>query len=70
VPNEAIQRFEGREYIFVRRTNQQFEMLEVKRIANNGHSSSLSSPQLNPNLEIVTKGAYTLLMKLKNTEAE
>jgi cobalt-zinc-cadmium efflux system membrane fusion protein len=70
VPNEAIQRFEGREYIFVRRTNQQFEMLEVKRIANNGQSSSLSSPQLNPNLEIVTKGAYTLLMKLKNTEAE
>lgn len=70
VPNDAIQRFEGREYVFARRSNQQFEMLEVKRIANNGQSSSLSSPQLNPNLEIVTKGAYTLLMKLKNTEAE
>lgn len=70
VPNTAIQRFEGKDYVFVQETPLKFTLHEVARISNNGTVSGISSPTLKANQTIVNKGAYTLLMKLKNTEAE
>lgn len=70
VPNTAIQRFEGKDYVFVQETPLKFTMHEVARLSNNGTVSGISSPSLTANQTIVDKGAYTLLMKLKNTEAE
>ena len=70
VPNTAIQRFEGKDYVFVQETPLKFTMHEVARLSNNGTVSGISSPTLKANQTIVDKGAYTLLMKLKNTESE
>ncbi|MBU3676944.1 MAG: efflux RND transporter periplasmic adaptor subunit [Chitinophagaceae bacterium] len=70
VPNTAIQRFEGKDYVFVQEAPLKFKMLEVARLNNNGTASGISSPTIQANQTIVTQGAYTLLMKLKNTEAE
>lgn len=70
VPNTAIQRFEGKDYVFVQETPLKFTMHEVARLSNNGTVSGISSPSLTASQTIVNKGAYTLLMKLKNTEAE
>ena len=70
VPNTAIQRFEGKDYVFVQETPLKFTLHEVARLSNNGTVSGISSPTLKANQTIVNKGAYTLLMKLKNTEAE
>lgn len=70
VPNTAIQRFEGKDYVFVQEAPLQFTMLEVARLSNDGSSSGISSPKLSAKQQVVTQGAYTLLMKLKNTEEE
>lgn len=70
VPNTAIQRFEGKDYVFVQEAPLQFTMLEVARLSNDGSTSGVSSPKLSAKQQVVTQGAYTLLMKLKNTEAE
>jgi cobalt-zinc-cadmium efflux system membrane fusion protein len=70
LPKEAVVNFEGKEYIFVVINKNQFQMTEVK-IGNseNGFIEVLDNEQLNKN-SIVTKGAYTLLMKLKNKADE
>lgn len=70
LPKEAVVNFEGKEYIFVVVNKNQFQMTEVK-IGNseNGFIEILDNEQLTKN-SIVTKGAYTLLMKLKNKADE
>ncbi len=70
LPKEAVVNFEGKEYIFVVINKNEFQMTEVK-IGNseNGFVEILDNEQLIEN-SIVTKGAYTLLMKLKNKADE
>lgn len=67
LPEEAIVRFENKYYVFVSKGKQQFEMKEVK-IGNseNGFTEIINSEQMNNEI-FVTKGAYTLLMALRNT---
>jgi cobalt-zinc-cadmium efflux system membrane fusion protein len=69
LPSDAIVSYENKNYIFVAKQNKQFEMKEVA-IGNteNGFTEILSD-DLNQ-INIVTKGAYALLMKMKNTEEE
>lgn len=70
LPADAIVNFEGKEYIFVVINKNQFQMMEVKTgTSENGFVEILESENLNNNT-IVTKGAYTLLMKLKNKSDE
>jgi membrane fusion protein, heavy metal efflux system len=70
LPDEAIVRFEGKEYIFQNTGKNMFEMTEVKAgESENGFSEIISPTNLNDK-QIVTKGAYTLLMSLKNKEEE
>lgn len=67
LPSDAIVNFENKNYVFVTRQNKQFEMKEVS-IGNseNGFTEILSEDL--KEFRIVTKGAYSILMKIKNVE--
>lgn len=72
IPTDAIVRFEGKEYIYEATGNRQFSMLEVTTQNNeNGFTQITFANNADRSNQIfVTKGAYTLLMKMKNTEEE
>ncbi len=70
LPEDAIVRFENKHYIFVKKTKTDFEMMEVG-IGNT--EKGLTEIENGGNLmsyEIVLKGAYSLLMSLKNKSEE
>lgn len=70
LPDEAFVRFEGKEYFFENTGKNKFEMVEVEiGKSENGFTEIISDKDLSGKT-IVTKGAYTLLMALKNTEEE
>ncbi len=70
LPNEAIVRFENKQYVFVANGNNQFEMHEVQTgSSENGFTEIIGTENLF-NQTFVTKGAYNLLMALKNTTDE
>ena len=72
IPNEGIVRFEGKEYVYIESENKKYEMIEVKTQNNeNGYTQIAFSDGTDiQNKTFVIKGAYTLLMKMKNTEEE
>ncbi len=68
VPEEALVRFGNFEYVFVELKKNHFEMIKVTTGAKeNGYVEITNSGKLT-NQPVVLKGAYSLLMKLKNTE--
>lgn len=70
LPDEAFVRFEGKEYFFENTGKNKFEMMEVEiGKSENGFTEIILDKNLSEKT-IVTKGAYTLLMSLKNTEEE
>ena len=70
IEEQAIVNFEGKDYVFVKQGKQTFEMLEVEvGIKENGWVEVLNSSNFDGK-EIVSKGAYTLLMSLKNKAEE
>jgi cobalt-zinc-cadmium efflux system membrane fusion protein len=70
LPDEAIVSFEGKKYLFENTSKNRFEMIEIETgITENGFTEILSKVDLNGK-GIVTKGAYALLMSLKNKEEE
>ncbi|MBK8053992.1 MAG: efflux RND transporter periplasmic adaptor subunit [Saprospiraceae bacterium] len=66
VPNDAIVSFEGKEYVFFEKGNQSFEMLEIQPGQKESGKTQIINFQIFTGKKIVTKGAYTLLMKMKN----
>ena len=70
VPSDAIVNFENKNYVFITNGNKQFEMKEVN-IGNteNGFTEIISNEELKE-ATIVVKGAYAILMKMKNIEEE
>jgi cobalt-zinc-cadmium efflux system membrane fusion protein len=66
VPDDAIVSFEGKEFVFVEKGNQSFEMVEVKAGHKESGKTQVNNYQIFLNKKIVTQGAYTLLMKMKN----
>lgn len=69
LPDEAIVRFEGKEYIFIEKDKQKYEMTAIETgLHHEGFTEIKSSTALKENSYVVIKGAYYLLMKLKNTE--
>lgn len=70
LPEEAIVNFEGKNYIFIENKDRDYKM-ELVDIGNqeNGIVEILNYENLIKN-KIVIKGAYTLLMKLKNKSDE
>ena len=67
LPSDAIVSYENKKYVFVTTDKKQFQMKEVK-IGNteNGFTEILSDDLIEAN--IIIKGAYALLMKIKNVE--
>ncbi len=70
LPEDAIVRFENKHYVFVKKSAIQFEMVEVQ-IGNTekGLTEIIKTENLN-NQTFVLKGAYSLLMSLKNKSEE
>ncbi len=64
LPEEAVVRYGNKQYVFVETGNRRYEMKEVKTgSTENGYTAIVSAESLE---QVVTKGAYTLLMALKN----
>jgi len=70
LPEEAVVNFEGKEYVFVVLDKTNFQLTEVSTGTNENGIVELIGGQPLSNKKIVTKGAYTLLMKLKNKSDE
>lgn len=67
LPSDAVVNFENKNYIFVEKGSKQFEMKEITiGTAENGFTEILSDDLKDES--IVIKGAYSLLMKMKNVE--
>lgn len=70
ITEEAIVNFENKTYVFIDNGKGNYEMKEIKTgLTENGFTEITNSETLN-NKPIVTKGAYSLLMSLKNTADE
>ncbi|WP_313599244.1 efflux RND transporter periplasmic adaptor subunit [Epilithonimonas vandammei] len=70
VPEESIVNFEGKDFVFVEVKKQTYRLTPVTLgETENGFTQILNFDDF-MNKKIVTKNAYTLLMKLKNTEEE
>ena len=69
VPDDAIVTWENKQYIFQEVKPKTYKMVEIK-IGNseNGRTEIFNIDQNLKNKKIVTKGAYALLMGLKNVE--
>lgn len=66
LPEEAVVRFEGKQFVFTKKNDSEFEMTEVQTgVVENGFVEILNGNPLSK-MTFVTKGAYTLLMRLKN----
>ena len=69
VPEDAVVSFDGKEYVFVSKGKNSFEMLEVQiGDTENGFIEIKNTPIIGS--QLVTKGAYALLMFLKNKSEE
>jgi cobalt-zinc-cadmium efflux system membrane fusion protein len=72
INDEAIVSHEGKDYVFVAKGPRAFDLVEIKKGGNeNGFSeiTTLDGKDIS-NVQIVTKGAYSLLMQLKNKSEE
>jgi cobalt-zinc-cadmium efflux system membrane fusion protein len=70
LPDEAIVRFENKNYIFVETQKMKFQIVPVVLgNSESGYTEILNADALKEK-KIVLKGAYTLLMTLKNTSDE
>jgi cobalt-zinc-cadmium efflux system membrane fusion protein len=66
VPDDAIVNYEGKEYVFVDKGSNSFEMVEVTTGLKENEKVQIINYQILMNKKIVIDGAYTLLMKMKN----
>ncbi len=72
ISNDGIVRFEGKQYVFTQTDKNKFEMLAITtQNTEMGYTQITFSDTTDiRNKTFVTKGAYTLLMKMKNQEEE
>lgn len=72
ISNEGLVQFENKNYVFYKSNNTTFIMEEVKVLNQNENYTQIDfSPSFsNFEKEFVQKGAYNLLMKMKNTEED
>ena len=68
LPADAIISFENKNYIFVAKEKNQYEMTEVNIGNTENNFTQIKTTTDFANKNIVVKGAYSLLMKMKNTE--
>lgn len=69
LPEEAIVRFENKQYVFIAKGSNQFEMLQVQTGNTENGFTEIIGDNLT-NQTFVIKGAYNLLMTMKNKSEE
>lgn len=70
LPDKAIVNFEGKEYVFIERSKDTYELYEiVKGIHENAYTEIVNFESISDK-NIVIEGAYTLLMKMKNVSED
>jgi len=70
ISEEAIVNFEGLDYVFIQKTDKQFEMFPIETgTSENGFIEVMNKDKFEGK-KIAIKGAYTLLMTLKNKSEE
>ena len=70
IQKEAVVTFEEKEYVFIKKGNNQYEMTEVILGITENNFVAITNSEVLKDKEIVIKGAYTLLMQLKNKADE
>ncbi len=72
LPNDAVVRFEGKQFIYKTKGKNEFEMVEVTIGETENGFTEIIQPEIkNPeNTFFVIKGAYSLLMTMKNKSEE
>ena len=70
LPEDAIVRFENKHYVFVVKGKNSFEMVEVQQGNSENGFTEIIGAEKWAGQTFVTKGAYGLLMKMKNTTDE
>ncbi|MNK14779.1 Cobalt-zinc-cadmium resistance protein CzcB [compost metagenome] len=70
LPTEAIVQYEGKNFAFINKGNRTFEMVELKTGENEGGYTAIIFANNSglENQDFVLKGAYSLLMMMKNKE--
>lgn len=68
LPDDAIVKWENKFYVFSDEGNYQYRMIQIKPGLTNDGFTEVKSPL--PAKKIVTKNAYALLMKMKNSSEE
>ncbi len=72
IPLDGIVHFEGKDYVFLANSDMTYQMLEIKLINSQNEIAQIEFLK-NEDMSkksFVTKGAYTLLMKMKNRAEE
>ncbi len=70
LPEESIVNFEGKDYVYIEIAKQKYQMQEVQIGEKENNFVHVLDVENLKNKKIVSKGAYTLLMKMKNIESE
>lgn len=70
LPEEAVVHSGGKNYVFIVKGKNEFEMTEVMTGVRHAGSIEVQLPLNVKDSSFITKGAYTLLMSLKNTSDE
>jgi membrane fusion protein, heavy metal efflux system len=71
LPEEAVVRFENKQYVYELTNKNEFKMLEVQTgMVEKGRIEVSSTIQGFPDKKLVTKNAYAVLSKMKNTAEE
>ncbi|WP_410880998.1 efflux RND transporter periplasmic adaptor subunit [Myroides sp. DW712] len=70
LPEESIVYFEKKHFVFIEVGKQTFQLTPVEVGETENGFTAIRNATILANKTIVSKGAYTLLMKLKNTEEE
>jgi len=70
VPEAAVVRWENKSFVFVERDSGNFEMVEIVPGAVREGIQQIGGPGVGTESRVVIRNAYSLLMKMKNTEGE
>jgi membrane fusion protein, heavy metal efflux system len=70
LPEDAIVRYENKQYVFIDKGNSQFEMMEIKAGKSENGFTEVFVDDKTANEKFVVKGTYAVLMKMKNTADE
>lgn len=70
LPEEAIVRFENNQYVFIAQSEKTYTLMEVKTGDSENGFTEITGGEILTDKTIVVKGAYQLLMSLKNKAEE